>query len=221
MQGSVKLSNPAYSGIKNIVFDYGGVIIDLYMDRTYQAFANLGVTNLPSLMGQLKDTHVFYQFEIGALGAEAFINRLLNLLPPHLNYDGETVYKVIAAWNAMLGEIPKERLELLTNLKSNYNTFLLSNTNALHISAVDQYLKSAHGVDSIAPYFHKVYYSYKVGLRKPNADIYEHLLKQENLNPAETLFIDDNLPNIEAANALGIVTHHLQSPKEDVRELFI
>jgi FMN phosphatase YigB (HAD superfamily) len=220
MQTSVKLSNPAYSGIKNIVFDYGGVIIDLYMDRIYKAFADLGVDNLPDLMGKLKDTHVFYQFEVGALGAEAFINRLLNLLPPHLNYEGETVYKVIAAWNAMLGEIPKERLELLTALKSSYNTFLLSNTNALHISAVDQYLKTAHGVDSIAPYFHNVYYSYKVGLRKPNADIYEHLLKQENLNPAETLFIDDNLPNIEAANALGIVTYHLQSPKEDVRGLF-
>ena len=219
MQHPVKLINPEHAGIKNIVFDYGGVIIDLHLDRTYKAFAELGVDNLPDLMGKLKDTHVFYQFEVGALGAEAFINRLLNLLPPALNHDGETVYKVIAAWNAMLGEIPTQRLELLTALKSNYNTFLLSNTNALHIATVDQYLKTTHGVDSIAPFFHNVYYSYKVGLRKPNADIYEHMLKQENLNPAETLFIDDNLPNIEAANALGIVTCHLQAPQQ-VTELF-
>lgn len=220
MQHTVKLINPEHSGIKNIVFDYGGVIIDLYMDRTYKAFAELGVDNLPDLMGKLKESHVFYQFEVGALGAEAFINRILNLLPSHLNMEGDTVYKVISAWNAMLGEIPTERLELLTNLKSSYNTFLLSNTNALHIAAVDQYLKSAHGVNNIAPYFHNVYYSYKVGKRKPNADIYEQLLKQEGLNAAETLFIDDNLPNIEAANVLGIVTYHLQSPKEDVRGLF-
>lgn len=215
----MRLLNPAYSGIKNIVFDYGGVIIDLHLERTYDAFAQLGVTDLPNLMGKLKESDVFYQFEIGALGAEAFINRLLALLPPHLNNEGDTVYKVVAAWNAMLGQIPQERLQLLTALKNHYNTFLLSNTNALHIAAVDGYLKREHGVNSIAPYFNKLYYSYEVGLRKPNADIYQHLLATEGLNPAETLFIDDNQLNIDTANQLGIHTHYLPAPQQ-ITQLF-
>lgn len=215
----MKLINPAFSGIKNIIFDYGGVVIDIHYQRTQQAFQDLGVANVPALMTGPAVNDLFYQFETGNIGAEPFLNRLWAFLPEETMNDGETVYKMVQAWNAMLGKIPAERLTLLTALKEHYNTFLLSNTNTLHIAAVDGYLKREHNVNSIHPFFHKVYYSYEMGMRKPNADIYESVLQKENLNPAETLFIDDNEDNINAAKALGIHTIHLVEPQH-ILELF-
>lgn len=209
----MKLIDPAFAGVKNIIFDYGGVVIDIHYQRTQQAFQDLGIADVPALMVSPGVNDLFYQFETGSIGAEPFLNRLWAFLPEETKNDGDTVFKMVQAWNAMLGEIPAERLTLLTTLKNHYNTFLLSNTNTLHIAAVDGYLKREHKVDSIHPYFHSVYYSYEMGMRKPNADIYESVLQKENLNPAETLFIDDNEDNVNAAKALGIHTIHLVAPQ--------
>lgn len=214
------LVNPAFKGVKTIIFDYGGVIIDLDFGRTRAAFAQMGIDDLPALMLQPRSNDAFYQFETGHIGAEPFLNRVLQMLPPSYTADGDSVYRIVNAWNAMLGEIPTERLNLLTALKQNYTTMLLSNTNALHIAAVDAYLRKAHNVDSINPYFDKVYYSFRMGMRKPNADIYQAVLDENNLTPDETLFIDDNAQNIATAKELGLHTYHLQSPAEDVLGLF-
>lgn len=210
----MKLVNPAFSGVKNIIFDYGGVIIDLDFGRTQQAFAALGISNIYALADDEEARETFHQFEKGLIGAEPFINRVLALLPADIADEGNTVFNIVNAWNAMLGEVPTERLALLTALKENYQTYLLSNTNTLHIAAVDRYLKQAHNIDSIYPYFHQVYYSYNMGMRKPDTDIFEDLLAKENLKAEETLFIDDSLPNIETAEKLGLKVHYLPAPQQ-------
>jgi len=109
-------------------------------------------------------------------------------------------------WNSLLGEISKARLDKLRDLKASFRTFVLSNTNSIHLRSFDATLYNGHGFNGIHELVHKAYYSHEVKMRKPNADIYEFVLNEQGLSPREVLFIDDRQDNIEAADALGIKT---------------
>ena len=127
----------------------------------------------------------------------------------------ETIKEV---WNSILKDFPLYRLEFLENLKEKYHLFLLSNTDSIHIQRFKENVGKQF-YDRFFNSFKKMYYSYEMKMRKPDVEIYEFVLKEQNLNPSETLFIDDRQDNIESAAALGIQVWHLQVGKEDVVEL--
>ena len=123
------------------------------------------------------------------------------------------------AWNAMLLDIPSAKLQLLERTKKTHRTFLLSNTNNIHLECFNKIVKHTTGLDSIDSYFHKAYYSHLLKMRKPDDEIYLHVLEQNKLNPAETLFMDDNRDNLEGAKRVGIQAAHIAHP-DDLYSLF-
>ena len=117
--------------------------------------------------------------------------------------------KIVEAWNALLLDFPKERIDLLKKIKTKYRTFLLSNTNSIHLKEFQERLHNEQGV-YLEDLFEKAYYSHVVKLRKPNADIFNLVLKENDLMPSETLFIDDTASNFPEAEKMGIQTYHLK-----------
>lgn len=195
-------------GIKHIIFDLGGVILNIDYQRTDKAFTDLGVKNFSELYSQFHANPLFEKLETGGVENEAFINAMKPYLPA-----GTPDQAIIDAWNAMLLDFPVARLQLLQQLGQYYNLYLLSNTNAIHLEALNAILEKSRGIPSLDTFFIKSYYSHQIGYRKPDKEAYQIILDEHHLKPAETLFIDDTLPNIEAAKALGIQTIHLQAPK--------
>lgn len=198
--------------MKNIIFDYGGVIFDIEHGFMAQAFEDLGIPGLNDQFNHAGQAELFDVFETGSIEPAEFregIRRLgQEFAASQQIAAGQSLSdrQIDDAWNAMLIGIPMGNLELVSQMKQKYRTFLLSNTNILHIDWISGYLRENLGIDSIASYFEKVYYSYELGMRKPNADIFEHVLKVNGLEPSETLFIDDSPQNLATAGKLGIHT---------------
>jgi putative hydrolase of the HAD superfamily len=191
--------------IKNIIFDLGGVILDIDFQRTEKAFFELGVTNFKELFGLGHAASFFKDHEAGKISDEEFLDALQKLARHSLKSD-----VVQKAWNALLISFPAERIELLKRIKSKYRLFLLSNTNAIHLTAFLKLYSDAFNNGSFEDLFERVYYSHRMGLRKPDRDIYDYVLRENNLVPEETLFIDDALVNVEAARETGIQGIHLK-----------
>jgi glucose-1-phosphatase len=185
--------------IKNIIFDLGGVIINLDIPKTIQEFNKLSPKPFETIYTQLQQSPIFDQFDKGEISERDFLDALKDALEDDIS-DEQLVY----AWNAMLLDFPKHRLELLKKLKSNYRIFLLSNTNEIHVDELEKILFKEHGFENLEPFFEKVYYSCRVKMRKPNADIFEMVLKENDLLASETLFIDDSPQHIEGAKNAGI-----------------
>jgi putative hydrolase of the HAD superfamily len=193
-----KVTNLQSLPIKTIIFDLGGVIIDIEPQRSITAFAQH--------INGLRQTNVyqhqlFHELETGAITSAEFRNRLRATLNTNLE-DAIIDHCMIA----MLGDIPGERLLLLEKMKQRYTTLLLSNTNAIHYDACAGILHKAHRVPTFDHYFHKTYYSHLVGFRKPDIRIFELMIRENNLIPSETLFLDDLGENLKSARSLGIIT---------------
>lgn len=195
-------------GIKSIIFDLGGVILNIDYQLTDKAFTDLGVANFSVLYSQFSASSLFEDLETGRVTQEEF----MNAMQPHLP-EGTDQAAVTKAWNAMLLDFPLARLQLLQQLRNYYGIYLLSNTNAIHLQAFNEMLEKSRGIPSLAAFFDKCYYSHEIGYRKPEPQAYQVILDENGLNPEETLFIDDTLPNVEAAQKLGIQAIHLQAPK--------
>jgi putative hydrolase of the HAD superfamily len=201
--------------IKNIIFDYGNVIFTLDFQKSKQAWNDLGIENADAFYSHKVQDKIFTDFESGNVGAAEFreyIRKVLN--NPQLT-DGQ----IDNAWNSLLVGVPEGNHELLLSLKPKYRTFLLSNINPIHYDYIMSYLKGAFGFEGNSHLFEKVYYSHLVGKRKPGAEIFKQVLDENNLAPAETLFIDDSAPNIEAAKNLGIQTYLMTAP-DNIQKLF-
>lgn len=193
--------------IRNIIFDLGGVILNIDYYRTEKAFIDLGVVNFNQLFNQFHADNFFKDFERGIVSPDQFIHKLQSY-----NHN-LTKEQIIVAWNAMLLDFPVGRMDFLLGLKKRYRTFLLSNTNAVHHKAVQKIgLKLAGDTSSLDNCFEKAYYSYEVGFRKPDKEIFEYVISQNGLLPEETIFIDDTLANVEAANSLNIKGFYLDHP---------
>ena len=189
--------------IKNIIFDYGAVIFDIDHQLTIQAFKDIGLQAENDFFGHLKQNPIFDLFEKGDITAEEFRNDIRALIPTPL-----TDSAIDEAWNKMLLGIPSGNLETLLLAKNNYRTFLLSNNNAIHYEWILKYLLAEFQlINGMADYFEKDYYSHLMGMRKPNADIFEFVLQAHDLNKSETLFIDDSPQHIATAKQLGLHTH--------------
>ena len=206
----MNLSVAIYNGkteIKNIIFDWGGVLTNLHLDATRKAFQQLGLSIYDESVPHKSHDELFIPFEIGQLTPEQFRNGIRQNTHATL-----TDAEIDHAWNAMLGDLPPERWKLLETARKYYRTFLLSNTNAIHLPYYFNYLQQVYGTHGYTHLFERTYYSFELGLRKPHADIFEFVLNDSGIAPQETLFIDDFIENIETARKLGFQTVHLHAP---------
>lgn len=195
--------------IKNIVFDLGGVIINLDIPRTISEFNKLSTKPFESIYTQLQQSPIFDLFDKGQISESDFFLQLKD----HLK-EGVTDTQMKEAWNVMLLDFPIHRLQLLSALKSNYRVFLLSNTNETHIAQLESDLYKEHGYRNLEPFFEKVYYSCRIGMRKPDSEIFEFVLNQNNLNAHETIFIDDSPQHVAGAIKTGIQSYLLPRDKD-------
>lgn len=194
--------------IKNIIFDFGDIFINLHKEATFIALAKLGVDDISGEM-----MAIAHHYEKGEISTNDFINFFQNTF-------AISKEDVVFAWNAILLDFPTQRLQFLKELAKSkkYRLFLLSNTNELHIS----WIQNEWGKELYAEFkncFEQFYLSHEIGFRKPNSDIYEFVLQENNLKAAETFFIDDTKENTDAAKELGIQTWHLVPGKDDVINL--
>lgn len=197
--------------VKNIILDLGGVLFDLNYQKTSDEFSKLGLSDAFSKASQID---IFDLIEEGKINTTQFIDGINNLC--NKNHSEETI---INAWNIMLLGFPKERLELLIELKSKYRLFLFSNTNAIHIEKVWSILEQEHGIKNLDAYFEKVYLSNELGIRKPKTQGFDFIVSENNLNKAETLFIDDSPQHVEGARKSGIQAEWLELDKENIHQM--
>ena len=197
--------------IDAIVFDFGGVLLDIDFSKTIKAFEELGVASFTEQYSAHIQAPLFRELETGSIEPSFFRNGLRNLLGKAISDE-----ELDQAWNALLLDFPSSRVELLRKAAKNYRLFLLSNTNIIHYQKYNTEFNSNYGIN-LDDLFEKAYWSFQIGMRKPDSEIYDYVIKSSNLNPAQTLFIDDSLVNINAAIERGITSYHLT---QDVTELF-
>lgn len=195
-------------GAKNILLDLGGVLLNLNFGATEAAFAGLGLTDFNRHFSQFKSSPLFEDLETGAVDKQAFLTHFRKETGLQAS-DQE----IITAWNAMLLDFPKERVNWLNRLSGRYRVFLFSNTNAFHHDAFQESFVQAYPGRPFDDYFERAYYSHILGKRKPYEEAYRHLLEDAGLLAQETIFIDDTLPNIEGARAAGLQAIHLEPGK--------
>jgi glucose-1-phosphatase len=193
--------------IKNIIFDLGGVLLNIDYEKTSQAFRDLGVENFDDMYSQLTADPLFRDLEMGRINEESFYDAMKKAAKD----DKITVEQIIDAWNSMLLDFRIESLNYLEKLSKHYRLFLLSNTNIIHLKAFAKLFGQTKLKDAFDDYFEKAYYSHQIGFRKPDAEAFEFVLKAHDLKPEETLFIDDSYPNVETAQALGMQAICLKS----------
>jgi putative hydrolase of the HAD superfamily len=194
--------------IKNIIFDYGNVIFNIDFTRVQQAWSKLGIDNVADFYGHKQQDPVFNALERGEISPAAFRERIREIARKPELTDAE----IDDAWNNIFVGIPEGNHELLLKVKDKYRTFLLSNINAIHYDYVHDYLKKEFNLDNNEHLFEKTYYSHLTGKRKPESAIFEQVLQENNLNPAETLFIDDSPQHLETAKKLGMQTYLMTAP---------
>ena len=203
--------------IKNIIFDLGGVIINIDYHLTIEAFKKLGFNNFDTVFTQASQLGIFDQLDKGLVSHEEFRNYIRELSGIPLNNN-----QIDEAWNAMLLDFPVERLSLLEKIRDQYRTFLLSNTNQMHCEVYTKDLQATYGVKDLSHFFEKAYLSHEIGMRKPDREAFMLILNENNLKPEETLFIDDTEQHIEGAKKVGINTYYLRLKEgEAIEKLFV
>lgn len=194
--------------IKNIIFDLGDVFIDLDHSNSKEELLKLGIDKFSDEMMAIN-----HQYDKGLVSTSEFIAYYTNI------FSDKTNDELIDSWNSILIDFPKHRLAFLENLPNKYRLFLLSNTNELHV----EYFKLQAGYDFYSRFvncFEKIYYSHIINCSKPDKNAFKLIIEENNLDTSKTLFVDDNLQNIESANMLGIKTWHIDPKKEEVIDLF-
>lgn len=194
--------------IKNIIFDLGGVFLNINFQLTNQAFNNLGVDCFETMFNQHHSNDLFELLETGKLSPAEFYDAFRKESQTNLSNQ-----QIQTAWNALLLDFPAERIEWLNDIKNRYNIYLFSNTNEIHYDQFIVDFTNAFPGKDFNSHFIKAYYSQTLGLRKPYVESYQQILTEQQLDPAETLFIDDTIKNIEGAKLAGLQTIHLVAPQ--------
>jgi glucose-1-phosphatase len=196
------------STIKAVVFDFGNVIINIDVEKTILAFSELTFKSSARIKQLFTDAEVFKKYETGFYSDDEFRDVIRQILSYPLN-DQE----IDQAWNALLLDVPKKRLDFLESLKMKYPIYLLSNTNNIHIEQCRQYFRTKFGITNFETIFNETFLSFKMGLWKPDYKIYDSLINKIGLKPQEILFLDDNQDNIDAASDLGIQCIKINPPE--------
>lgn len=196
--------------IKNILFDFGGVLLPLTESKTWKAFEDLGA------MQTLRDQEqLFHDYETGTLDTGEFLEGLQPFFFRKSIFKGD----LARAWNAMLDTpLPGEVTEQLKQWQKKYRLFLLSNTNELHIQTIKE-VAGPFDYPRFLGQFEKVYYSYRMGQRKPDPAIFETVLQENELKAEETFYIDDNAKNIRTAQDMGLKCWHFDTEGDAIRDL--
>ena len=192
---------------KAVIFDFGNVIINIELQRIYNTFAKFTAKSPAYIEKRLEEDQIFRRYESGQFNDEEFREVIRQTLGFPLS-DKE----IDTSWNAILLDIPVDRIDLIKKIRQKFPIYLLSNTNNIHIEASNLYLKKQHAIENLDLLFDKVFLSYQMGMWKPDVEIYHSVLKQINLQPHEALFLDDNLKNIESAKAIGMQTILVEPP---------
>jgi putative hydrolase of the HAD superfamily len=195
-------------GIHNIILDLGGVVVDLAPGLTLERFASLGFTKHDSLGKVMEEYPLFEDYETGRISTNDFLTSIQEIKGRDISHE-----KIIWAWNTMILDPRKEIFRLLQALKDHFRLYLLSNTSELHIRSLNERLVAQLGINGLEEVFDSVYYSYKLGMRKPDREIFEFVLKNAGISPAETLYIDDSRIHLDSAGKLGIKVYHIEPPE--------
>ncbi|MEM1134569.1 MAG: HAD family phosphatase [Bacteroidota bacterium] len=191
--------------IKNIIFDMGGVILPLDFQQTFKAFERLAFNNFEKLFNKAYQHDFIVAYETGEITSAEFRTHIRNIL--EIDVDDSTVDH---AWNAMLVGFPTQNIDFVRQEAKNKRTFLLSNTNVLHLTAAENILTKEHPKVTWEMLFEKTYFSHLVGDRKPNISIFEKVIEENSLVPEETVFIDDSIQHIKGAKKAGLHVIHLK-----------
>lgn len=190
---------------KTLLFDIGNVIIDIDYLVTIAEFQKLSNVDFSEVVSYSSQNKIFDLYETGKISSADFLNELKQFLKPEVRNE-----EIIRAWNSILIDYPESKIELLKNLKNRYRVIALSNINEIHVNAIDEAARQKLNANKFADFFHHAYYSNEIGLRKPDKEIYEFVLAEQNLKPEETFFVDDKIENVESAKACGIQAHQLK-----------
>lgn len=203
--------------IKNIIFDYGNVIFEIDFNKTQEALSLLGIKNSAQFFAHKSHHHLFNDFETAAISPEQFRTGIREAA----GNNDLTDEAIDAAWNSLLIGVPPGIHEVLLKVKEKYRTFLLSNNNETHYNYIVDYLKKEFGMADNSSLFERAYYSQQMFLRKPNVEIFEQVLKENKLDPAETLFIDDSPQHIEGAKLAGLKTLLMTRHPRELEQVLI
>ena len=184
--------------VKNIIFDYGGVILNIDHQLPIQAFYELGLQDFGSLYSHAIQSHLFDHLETGKIYPVEFYQQIREISGLEL-----TNHQIETAWNTIILDMPEHRIRLLEKLKLKYRLFLLSNTNIIHYKVYSKQLLEQYGYH-FEDLFEKVYFSFKLGIKKPDPEVFHLLIRENHLIPSETLFIDDSNQNILGAKSIGL-----------------
>lgn len=198
---------------RTVIFDFGGVLLNLNPDKCRKAFHELGIHQIEEFIDRYRPKGLFYEAECGNIGQETFIRELQQLAPRPTTRE-----EIIAAYTSFLIELPPHKLELIRQLHRSCEVFLLSNINELCHNFCKEAFFERQGY-RMEECFNRMYLSYRMRICKPDPGIYERMLSDSGLDPATTLFVDDSRDNTEVAERYGISTY-LALPEEDFRPLF-
>ena len=199
--------------INTLIFDLGGVLLNLAPERTRQAMIDLGIGHFEQLFTVHQATDLFNRLETGGVEPRLFVETLIREADRPV-----TAPEIVDAWNAMLLDFRTESLHFLERLKQTHHVLLFSNTNAIHYEAFQRTIRETTPWRRLEDLFHTAYFSHILGRRKPEVTAYEAIIEEQELDPARTLFIDDNLQNVLGARAAGLMAHHVQ-PLETIEEI--
>ena len=206
------------AAIDNIIFDLGGVIVNLDYGLTIQALSKLAGYDIAQQYSQQRQADIFSKFEVGSITAAEFRQGLMQLL--QFEADDQAIDQ---AWSALILEFPPERVELVRQIGRQKRIFLLSNINELHLATSDRKFIEAmgHDIGTLADQFERAYYSHLVRDRKPNLSIFQRMIDENNLDPAKTVFLDDTAHNLVGAQQVGLQTIHItqENPIESLNLL--
>jgi FMN phosphatase YigB (HAD superfamily) len=200
--------------IKNLIFDFGGVIIDIDIKRVGQSFHELGIKDLEKVHRLAVSKGLYLDLEKGLITPAEFHEGLREVSGLKLTDD-----QIDYAWNSMILDLPRSRFELVKQLKENYNVYLLSNTNEIHYQYFNQYVINNLGVDCLDDFFTGCFYSHRMKMHKPDQEIFIEMIERAKIKPSESLYIDDLAENIAVASELGFhgIVHN---PDEEIDQYF-
>jgi putative hydrolase of the HAD superfamily len=197
------LNSPNFT-IDTIIFDFGGVLINIDYHLPPKAFKALGVEDFDRMYSKAGQSGLFDALEKGTISETHFYDEIRKISEKPLTDEA-----IKNAWNSILLDLPFRRLEMLAMLRKRYRVYLLSNTNIIHINAIQDSLSRSYGIDRLDSYFDKIFLSYEIGMRKPDVEIFKHVISTEGLQADKTLFIEDSPQHIEGAMKAGLhCIHH-------------
>ena len=200
--------------IKNLIFDFGVVLYNIRYANIDYAFAKYGVPNFDELYSKTTQTDDVDLYEEGKISTPEFRKYLRSVINKPLTDD-----QLDECWNAIMIHFPDEHEAMLKRVGQHYRVFLFSNTNELNYDYFTAEMKEQFGYDIFDKLFEKAYFSQLMHIRKPKEEGFLRIIKENDLVPEETLFIDDSPQHLVGANNCGLNTYHVEDGHK-VDEIF-